>query len=477
MQMKKAGLHPDETTMTTLLAGIASCNPIPSNGSEKCINLWKYWLAGSNPTLAANQPDDKDFARLLAIIVKSKKWDAFWQVVSEAPETGPLAPNASTYALVLEAIEGQMMEAKENEREEHVLSALRVWNTAMERHMKFRVVISDLLAVRMAKVLVASSNRKVMDAVFDLIRLTMGIPRFDGIDKAAIADPSGTPDKEVMPSLATQLRKSFPSPESTKTRIKIRPSVYMLNAVLEACSNLRLKRAASYYNNRFHEAGVPLDRVNLSALLRVYRTTRSAEDAFEAVDKYVASYLAQEQALAEGKQDAPWNGHQSRLQPLTWGTFRIAISTCGRLRKEGGGAIEYANRLYKLRTSLFGDDVDLKLLKAYMVCVDVATDEAQKTIALQAISRDFAEWIENGQDLVSKEKTGKPFEGKMSKQDIVDLAKQIIGHIDKQVDGKIISIETAMKMKPLLSDYVFQWEHNKVASSLDGVPQTVEDNA
>src|ERR1700761_4246989 len=112
--MKKCHQEPDEVTMRTILNGIGNNPPIAPNVPEKCLGLYKYWLSSRSASLKKNPPVTKDYNRLLSIVVIGKKWEIMWQLITDAPETGPRRPDSATYGIVLQGIEGQMLEAEKN---------------------------------------------------------------------------------------------------------------------------------------------------------------------------------------------------------------------------------------------------------------------------------------------------------------------------------------------------------------------------
>jgi hypothetical protein len=447
--MKKHHQQPDEITMRTILTGISNTKDVPEKIAQKCEQLFDSWTSGQTPSLKKSPPNIKDYNRLLKISVLAQEWKLMWKLVTDAPEFGPMAPDSGTYGVVLEGIEKQMTVVDKREREEHILSALGVWNAIIESCRAGKMQIDSLLVTRMGNLLVRSEIGNCVQAFFELIELTTGISRYDKTKKLKEASSESTPHiqqdnqrkyvKAENETINAALANSLDQLRSLGPKIVMKPSIYMFNTVLDACAAARSKFSAVHYYKAFQKYGLQPDKVNLNAYLRVLRETRSSKEAVEAVEQFMAQPLKVSHSTGIRRPNEP----QNHIPSI--GTFRIAMSACGRNRKNAGDTIKHANHLYNLRKKAFPEHVDLQVVQNYLVCIDVTDIKEDRTTALELVAEDLVRLIES--------ESGKSSDGE--DELVIELVKRVIGHMDKQENERTVPREKYKSWKPLLSNYVF----------------------
>jgi hypothetical protein len=367
LQMKKRAQFPDAYTYSILLRGL-SINAHDSGALSKALSVYHSMFAPN----ARVEPSIMHTNAMLRVCSRCQDMDALWGVAAKIPESGPAAANTITYVTILNAIrQSLLIDTPKGESEDQIAARVergisegrKIWYDVISRWRNADLVIGEELVCAMGRLLLIGSRPQDYDDVLSLVEQTMDIPRLvprlgtrerteAGLphlraphvaESLRLADDHLSPQKdqvrgdEFVALSPSDVRRNNPLTYAT-------PSNNTLSLIQEACQKVVAVKASKEYWDLLTDpqthAIVP-DANNLNFRLRLLRQNRASS---EAVSLLKGSFVA--------KGIAPSRG-----------TFRIAMSTCGR-DKNNPKSLRNASEILGIMATVL-EDYDAKSVTMY----------------------------------------------------------------------------------------------------------------
>lgn len=312
----------------------------------------------------------------LKVCVRANNTDAVWSVASRIPDRGPNAANALTFTTILNFLQqSALINGPEDETEEQsmfrrerlIVDGKRIWVDVAGKWSASQLKIDEELVCAMGRLLLVGSRPRDWDDVLSLVAQTMNIPRLlprlgtvtqDGhsgvpLPRFPLKEPQVEADHD--PEAGMSGAEFLPLNEKGIGSARLTPFVYAkpgnntLSLIQEVCLALRANKESTAYWNLLTDPntyGLKPDLNNLHMRLRVLRSNRASRDAAELIEH-----------------DLVGAGHRP-----TRGTYRIAMSSCGRDSKNLN-VLHNAGRILESMTSNLVD-ADSKTTTMYADLVD-----------------------------------------------------------------------------------------------------------
>ena len=328
---------------------------------------------------------------VLNVAARAGDMDALWSVAGQIPERGQGAADYTTYTTILNALRHYTLtkgpeDVDAAQRAAVLSSALndgrRIWMEIIQRWREGVLFIDESLVCAMGRLLLIGTTERDWDDVFSLVEQTMKIRRVtprlgSGLDSTP-ALPSGIDSEPTATDLEANSQRlegnefrTVELPEKSSSHKKsrtayVKPSNNTLSIILEACTKLDTKRTAREYWNMLTARtsfGIIPDTANCNLLLRQLRRSRASSEALEIVRA------------------------QANSPPVHPATFRIAMSTCVR-DKKNINVLNIASALLDLmRSSLLNPDI--KTLTLYLRLVQSMEEPKDMIRALERVGPDM----------------------------------------------------------------------------------------
>ncbi|KAF2799943.1 hypothetical protein K505DRAFT_264713 [Melanomma pulvis-pyrius CBS 109.77] len=368
-EMKKRAQFPDSYTYTILLRGL-SINAHESGALSKALSVYHSMFAPN----ARVEPSIMHTNAMLKVCSRTQDMDALWGVAAKIPESGPAAANTITYVTILNAIRqsllvdvplGETEEQVAARRERGIVEGRRIWQDVVRKWRNADLVIEEELVCAMGRLLLIGGRPRDWDDVLSLVEQTMDIPRLvprlgtpqrteagyphlrapNVPEQHRLADDHLSPNKdavrgdEFLALSPNGFGRAVSNPLTYAT-----PSNNTLSMIQEACQKVIANKASGEYWDLLTDPttyDVVPDINNLNFRLRLLRQNRASGEAVK---------ILKESFLAKGLQPRP-------------GTFRIAMSTCGR-DKNNHNSLKNGSEILGIMSTCF-EDVDSKVVSMY----------------------------------------------------------------------------------------------------------------
>lgn len=442
-EMKKRGQFPDSYTYMLLFRAV----PIQKSGelkdyhgqmANKAVAIYNSM---SSPTSRV-KPSIMHTNAVLRLCSLARNMDLLWSVASQIPESGPGSADHITYNILLSAIRfgamgpgtGEMVYVEQiaENRNQAVNEGRRIWQEIIPRWRAGEVTIDAALVRSMAKLLTFSKRMEDWDDVLNLVQQTTNIERLvpplgsSGRSTEHVPLPaSGEQDVEAQTSNAEDSDGWVPTPASNAFKpvqisngdqkkkhsiAYVKPENGILNVILEACTNMRVPKAAHAYWDLFtKEHDVHPDLDNYECLLRLLRVNRSS--------RRVA------QLMAEMKDEG--------IAP-TPRTFRIAMGACARDKNNANVVENMSVIVDQMMTA--SKYVDIATLDEYLNIAFVTDDRPEIAKALNKVHMVLAR-------LQRQVQTKDTIVTKGYKDRIVQFFRNVTGRVDRFSQGKDVPKE------------------------------------
>ncbi|KAF2473338.1 pentatricopeptide repeat protein-like protein [Lindgomyces ingoldianus] len=454
-EMKKRAQFPDAYTYTILLRGLAA-NAHESGAMEKALSIY-HSLSTPNSRV---QPSIIHTNAMLKVCARAANMDALWGVAAKVPENGPGAATPVTFVTILNAIRqsllvnvpvGETEEQVARRREEGIMQGRRIWEDVIGKWRNADLVIEEELVCAMGRLLLIGTRPRDWDDVLSLVEQTMDIPRLvprlgsparkqSGVPNLRAPNvpeeyrvehhhlgPSNEPPRggEFLPIVARGIGSAVSNPLSYAT-----PSNSTLSLVQEACQKIVGKKAGDEYWNLLTDPttyGIVPDVNNIHQRLRILRQSRASGEAVELLDSFI---------LAKEKPSP--------------GTFRIAMSTCGR-DKNNHNSLKYASQILEtMKTTL--EDADAKTVTMYAkLAIDFplakGTDLLEALARLNPIVRDLRLQLGIGRERKDGLGVRATLLTGQGREDAIEALKKIHGLFDRLINSNMIAEEQKRSLR------------------------------
>lgn len=364
LQMKKRAQFPDAHTYTIIFRGCAE-HKDSDQALAKVLAMYHSMLTEKSPI----KPNTIHMNAVLKMCARAQNMDALFTIAAQMPTKGVRAPNNLTFTTIINA---QRIHAvndlrstltpmqKRHNRQQAILDARRIWDDITKRWRQGDIWIDEELVCSMGRLLLVGENQD-QDDILSLIEQSMNIPRQvprKGSDGCKLIEPASqgkmaseeeTPSHQQQPAAGEEhgvhSTEHFqvvapPNPPKEGTSAYAKPGQNTLSLVLQALLNLRLKEPATRYWKIFTQyMRVRPDKENFHAYLRILRFFRASTETVELLLKMSLSDM-------EAK------------------TFRIAMSTCDRDKKNRHAFSNASNILDLMQTAL--KEPDIPALRTYL---------------------------------------------------------------------------------------------------------------
>ena len=377
--MKKRAQPPDAHTFTTLFRGF-SWYPKYTLSVSRALSIYHSMFA-DNSTV---KPSVIHTNAVLKVCALAGDMDALLGVAARLPPRGNGAPNNLTFTTILNAIRNEAWEsikgsgdgsAKLEKRNRAVMQGRRLWEEIRERWEKGDLYLDEELVCAMGRLMLVADDEKNCDDILSLLEQTMGIRRqvprlgdpgrrgaIRSLKAIDVAEDSDLPSLDEMVPVASEdgSESEIPSePErdpfalsanrGPRSQSTVRPGRNTLSLVLDACTRIRIVRAAQNYWDLLTDPSgahkiVP-DTENYHMYLRLLRVQRASKQAVELINDM----------------------HEGSLGPkiaLQTKTFRIGLSCCIR-DKQNKNSIAHATKLVHLMNNTL-EHPDARALSMYL---------------------------------------------------------------------------------------------------------------
>ncbi|KAI5298768.1 hypothetical protein KEM55_002961, partial [Ascosphaera atra] len=273
---------------------------------------------------------------LLEVCARHGNMEELWQAVDQLPESGPGAPDARTYTIILNAMRAGVDQetAKMNswsqkegitiKRKETLVEAKKVWSIVVAQLQKGKLALDSRLIAAMGKTLLTGDEKDAWD-VFRLLNQTTGLPLpsarvnksllHENANLQSAPEVSGSDDlfapldqekisKNVEVSVGEKVK-------SIHTNLGNPGLSLLMETCLELPPGLGISIGKFYWDILTNPKGaykVVPDSAAFHDYLRLCRVGRSSRETYR--------------AIVQAKEQAP--------EVLQLKTFIIAISTCER---------------------------------------------------------------------------------------------------------------------------------------------------
>ena len=410
--MKKRSQQPDGKTYTIVLRGLALHFDFEKS-LERALTVYHSMYAPNSPVI----PSVIHTNAALQVCAKAGDLDAMFGIAARFPKFGPRAADMVTYTTIFNALDKavynendrgkeETLEENIDKRQKTVLQGRRMWAEVMERWKRGDILLDEKLVCAVGRLLLLADVPQDLDDVLSLLEQTMGIPRQiprssfikgvvdvskKGVESPAQekndlvqpieprSEPSADADFEFVPG-----DEFLPLPVRSKTYVV--PDRSTLSLVLDACTRLKMMRAAQDYWGLLTGPAyyiVP-DTANYHMYLRLLSAQRKSRESVE---------LVQEMRDGLGVRDpVPYEVTVVRSNGLSkfgvrLSTFKIAIGACLRNLKNPGVMKDATKLLSIMYNSL--PDADVKVMNAYVEIVKAVTARDWREMRLALKNTDF----------------------------------------------------------------------------------------
>ncbi|KAK4570319.1 hypothetical protein LTR86_002399 [Recurvomyces mirabilis] len=405
-EMKKRAQFPDGHTYTLLLRGLVGLQgkdkkeKVPEEHVSRAVSIYQSM---SSPTSRV-KPSIIHTNAVLKVCAFGRDMDALWAIASKLPEVGGGAADHITYSIILNALRYEVLSLKTEDRHAErtaqvgssVNAGRKVWMDVVQKWRSGQIKVDEELVCAMARLLLLSERINDHDDVLNLVQQTMQVERqvepidsterhighVPGIEAPRDAlsaetidgdepvmsvessthehakDPSERPDAKAYKTVKPLLKDSS-KPKQPVLLPYTKPGNDTLSVLLDACSQMRVPKAASAYWKLLTSDiyGLQPDLHNFHAYLRFLMTNRSSGRAAEVV-----------------LHDLPKAGI-SRPMNLT---FRLAMDACVRDSKNMH-VLENATKIVDAMEKALADP-DVVTLKKYL-SLALNSDSGPKVVA------------------------------------------------------------------------------------------------
>ena len=180
--MKKRGGKPNSHTFTILLMG---CRAAGRDENFTPVRMAEETYLSINEPNSGVELDLIHTNAMLTVCQWHGDLDTLWRIAGEMPEAGPLAPDMTTYTIVLAGVLHQcradikLLESYEEifDRKVQMLKeGRRVWSDIIHRWKNDKVPLDKRVVFAMARLLLEGPTDQCSQDVFMLYNQTMGIP-------------------------------------------------------------------------------------------------------------------------------------------------------------------------------------------------------------------------------------------------------------------------------------------------------------
>jgi hypothetical protein len=366
VQMKKRAQFPDSYTYTILLRGLSINAHMRAEGVlEKALSIYHSLFAPNSRV----EPSIIHTNAVLRVCARALDMDALWGVAAKIPEKGPGAANATTYNTIINAIRqsillkapsGESAEQAATRKDHSITEARRLWDDIAGKWRNADLVIDEELVCSMGRLMLLGARPQDWDDVLSLIEQTMDVPRlvprlgtaerkeagFSQLRAPSVPKDFKFADDHLAPGNPEPRGEEFlPFTGSlAKNLAFVKPGNNTLSILQEACLKIAAPKAAQKYWDMLADTavyGIKPDLNNLNQQLRNLRQNRASAAAAELVLRDV---------VGNGIKPSP-------------GTFRIAMSTCGR-DKNNHNSLKHASQILHAMKDVF-EDADAKTVGMY----------------------------------------------------------------------------------------------------------------
>ncbi|KAJ5569697.1 uncharacterized protein N7459_009127 [Penicillium hispanicum] len=181
-QMKKRGGKPNSQTFTILLAGFRDADP---NTNVKIVPLADHVY---QLITAQNSGVDLDIIHtnaMLTVCQRHNDMKTLWRIAGEMPEEGPLAPDMTTYTIILTGLRFKCRKKLAylkntamivDQKERTIKEAKRIWADVIYRWKYDKVPLDNQVVLAMALLLQEQATDQSTHDVLALYNQTMGLP-------------------------------------------------------------------------------------------------------------------------------------------------------------------------------------------------------------------------------------------------------------------------------------------------------------
>ena len=371
-EMKKRGNKPDTYTYTLMLRGFADNikTPKDGNGPNVVMDALKvyYSISAPNSEVKANTVHLNAMAHVCA---RALDMDSLWSVIGKANERGPGSPDVTTYTVILNAIQKDIVRQTAKVLSDRVLSpedqslqadavlatgivdGRKIWADVVARWKRAEINVDEGLVCAMGRLLLLSKEKSDIEDIFQLVRQTMhiAVPSQHTLQRrTAPSDPLEQQDDEDV-DVRTVFQEAFPKEanwnkpvqpvEGTAETLFARPSNNTLSMLLEAATASKTAAIGKVYWEVLTSSdkyAIKPDSQNVAAYLRLLRISRSSAAAVEVL-----------------RTDWP---QEVKDRLYTRGNFVIAMSTCVR-NLNNPNVFENASRIVDLMQDKADNDLEV----------------------------------------------------------------------------------------------------------------------
>lgn len=178
--MKKRGRKPDDRTYTIMLNGLSHSNRVRGfKPVETALSIYK----------SINHPNITHGNAMLTVCSRHGDMDSLWEVAGSLPEEGAGAPDHKTYTIILQAIRAiaqRDVDSIHPSRIDDILKrkatavreGKRIWSDIVLQWKKGDLQMDHFLVSAMSSLLVYGSSERDCYDVLALVNQTMGVPIF-----------------------------------------------------------------------------------------------------------------------------------------------------------------------------------------------------------------------------------------------------------------------------------------------------------
>ena len=435
-EMKKRAQFPDSHTVILLLRGLSN-PPMHSTDVGQALSLY-HSLDAPNSKV---QRSIMHTNAAMKVCARAYDMESMWGVASRIPDHGPGSADNLTFTTILNAIrENAMLNSgfkggEDNLKEKAVLDGKRIWEDVVGKWRSGNLVVDEALVCAMGRLLLIGTSPSDWDDVLSLIEQTMDVPRLaprlgtetrtgehiPNIREKPMDNDEDSEDKDANDQLAMPSGGQFDIVKSRKKRshsgIFAKPGKNTLSVILDSCLKMMSPKVANEYWNLLtdiHKLEPDLDNYNM--YLRILRQSRASARTVEVLRPLVSTSAS-----------AP------ALQPIKK-TFRIAMSTCGRDKKNHNVMTHASTILDFMDKSL--EDADPKVLTMYL---DLALSTQKANHIVEAFQR-MTPHVSNMKSWLTYGATGQQVT-ELDKEDALALIKTMVGTIDQLINKAMVPRE------------------------------------
>lgn len=472
--MKKRAQKPDSYTFNILLRGLSSYANHPQT-LARALSIYQSMHADNCPV----KPSIIHTNALLRVCARCKDTDALFGVAAKLPTRGAGAPNNLTFTIILNALrtaawtslDDDTDESKAKRRYQATMQGRRIWGDVIAHWQKGDIGIDEELVCAMGRLLLLGGSENDCKGIFALVEQTMGIrcraPRLVEPSHRAVVNAStdteaasehGLEPSSSMNELSSKSDVEIPGSEfepiaklSSKKTPYALPSRNTLSMVLDACVRLRAIPLGQEYWNLLTNSGSPYmvipDSENIHMYLRLLRIQRASKLALELVSGIRRGSPGLAHIVLEAK------------------TFRVALSACVR-DSLNPNVLDNAGKLVRMMV----DTLEMPDVKSLEMYLHVAIhSHGRDWRSLMGVLRGSVLGVRNLRSYLSYEalasgREKKKGELKANLEDVVSLARKIIGAFDITIDTGAESMSKqeraeCMEQRNIMARWVTRMNH------------------